>query len=684
MEAFREIFWNISFGPLILYPLGVAALGIFVYAIYRRCRLWAVGKPDKRWDNLGKRIGNFIATGIIDGIFHRRFFREPYPGIMHFLIFVGAGVLLIGTALDVIDHYVFHFIYGNVYLGLGLALDIGGVLMLVGAIMVVVRRYIQKPERLNTVLDNAVVLGLIFAVVITGFFIEGFRMLTAIPEGLSQPEFYIHPEWAMWSFVGYSVASLFAGLSESTRLAWYVGLWWFHAALALGAIFYVSLSFDKLTHIIVSPVNVFFMSSRPKGALAPINIEEAETFGVSKIEDFTWKQLLDLDACTDCGRCQDRCPAYLTGKPLSPRKVIQDLKAHLLDRSSALLSTKAATPADGGGVKALIGEVILEDELWSCTTCRACQEICPVFVEHIDKLVDLRRNLVLEQAKVPETGEAALRCIETRGHSCRGTTLTRTDWTSGLDIKLLSEDSNVDLVYYVGCAAALEDRSMKIAVSMGKILKAAGVSFAILGHEETCCGEPARRLGNEYLFQMQAAKNIEFFKNYDVKKIVTTCPHCFNTIKNEYPQFGGEFEVVHHTQFIAELLKQGKIKPNSMIDGNLTYHDSCYLGRHNNVYEAPRQVLASISSAKLQEMKRIRRNGFCCGAGGGRYWMEERIGKRISEERIEEVIQAKADIVATACPYCLQMFEDAIKAKAAEESLKALDIAELLAARLDR
>jgi Fe-S oxidoreductase/nitrate reductase gamma subunit len=684
MEAFREIFWDISFGPLILYPLGAAALGIFIYAIYRRCRLWAVGKPDKRWDNLGKRIGNFIVTGIVDGIFHRRFFRESYPGIMHFLIFVGAGVLLIGTALDVIDHYVFHFIYGNVYLGLGMALDIGGVLMLIGAIMAVVRRYIQKPERLNTVLDNAVVLGLIFAVVITGFFIEGFRMLTATPDGLSQPEFYVHPEWSIWSFVGYSVASLFAGLSESTRLASYLGLWWFHAVLALGAIFYVCLSFDKLTHIIVSPINVFFVSSRPKGALAPINIEEAETFGVGKIEDFTWKQLLDLDACTDCGRCQDRCPAYLTGKPLSPRKVIQDLKAHLLDRSSALLSAKPATLTDGGGVKALIGEVILEDELWSCTTCRACQEICPVFVEHIDKLVDLRRNLVLEQAKVPETGEAALRCIETRGHSCRGTMLTRTDWTSGLDIKLLSEDSNVDLIYYVGCAAALEDRSMKVAVSMGKILKAAGVSFAILGPEETCCGEPARRLGNEYLFQMQAAKNIEFFKNYNVKKIVTTCPHCFNTIKNEYPQFGGEFEVVHHTQFIAELLKQGKIKPNSMIDSNLTYHDSCYLGRHNSVYEAPRQVLASISPVKLQEMKRIRRNGFCCGAGGGRYWMEERIGKRISEERIEEVMQAKADIVATACPYCLQMFEDAIKAKAAEESLKALDIAELLAARLDK
>jgi Fe-S oxidoreductase/nitrate reductase gamma subunit len=684
MEAFREIFWDISFGPLVLYPLGAAALGIFIYAMYRRFRLWAVGKPDKRWDNLGKRIWDFIVLGVIDGLFHRRFFREPYPGIMHFLMFAGAGVLLVGTALDVIDHYVFHFISGNVYLGLSFALDMGGVFMLVGVIMAVVRRYIQKPERLNTVLDNAVVITLIFVVVITGFFIEGFRMLMATPGGLAQPEFYSHPEWSRWSFGGYFIASLFAGLSESARLAWYVGLWWFHAALAVGAIFYVCLSFDKLTHIIVSPINVFFRSSRPKGALAPINIEEAETFGVSKIEDFTWKQLLDLDACTDCGRCQDRCPAYITGKPLSPRKVIQDLKTHLLDRSHALLAAKAATPADGGGVKALIGEVILEDELWACTTCRACQEICPVFIEHIDKIVDMRRNLVLEQAKVPETGEAVLRCIEARGHSCRGTTLTRTDWTSGLDIRLLSEDSNVDLVYYVGCAAALEDRSMKVAVAMGKILKAAGVTFAILGPEETCCGEPARRLGNEYLFQVQATKNIEQFKNYNVKKIVTTCPHCFNTIKNEYPQFGGEFEVVHHTQFIAELLKQGKIKLASMSDGKLTYHDSCYLGRHNDIYEAPRQVLASISPSRLLEMKRNRQNGFCCGGGGGRYWMEERIGKRISEERIEHVIETKADVVATACPYCLQMFEDAIKAKAVEESLKALDIAELLAAQLDK
>jgi len=687
MEASREIFWNIAIGPFILYPLAVVAVGILIYAIYRRYRLWTVGKPDNRFDNLGKRTWDFIVTGVVDGLFHRRFLREPYPGLMHFLIFAGCGLLLLGAFLDFVSHYFFHFMHGGVYLGLGLAVDVGGVFILIGIIMAALRRYIRKPERLDTVLDDAIVLSLIFVVVATGFVLEGFRLIAAIPEGLSQPEFYSHPEWARWSIVGYSIATLFAGLAESTRVAWYIGLWWFHVVFSVGAVIYICLSFSKLSHILVSPANVFFRTSRSKGALAPINLEETETFGVGKIEDFTWKQLLDLDACTGCGRCQDRCPAYLSGKPLSPKKVIQDLKAHLIEKSDILLSTKQANPGDGNGgngAKALIGDVLTEDELWACTTCRACQEICPVFVEHIDKIVDIRRNLVLEQAKIPETGEAVLRCIEARGHSCRGTTATRTDWTTGLDVKLVSEDSNVDIVYFVGCAAALEDRSMKVAIAVARILKAAGISFAILGAEETCCGEPARRLGNEYLFQIQAMKNIELLKSYNVKKIVTSCPHCFNTIKNEYPQFGGEFEVIHHTQLIAEIVKQGKLKPASTGDEKLTYHDSCYLGRHNDIYQPPRQILATILRSKLKEMERSRSNGFCCGGGGGRYWMEERIGKRISEMRIEHVMETGADIVATACPYCLQMFEDAIKAKEAEESLKALDIAELVEAALNK
>ena len=690
MQAFREIFWDISLGPFILYPLGLGALGIFCWALYNRLKLWRVGKPEKRSDHLAKRIGDYIVLFFVEGLFHRRFFREPYPGIMHFLLFAGGTVLIVGTGLDVIDHYIYHFNYGNVYLGIHLALDLGGAAMLIGAIMATVRRYVMKPQRLNTVFDNGTVLTLIFVIVITGFFIEAFRIVAATPHGLTQPEFYSHPEWSRWSFIAFPLAGLFAGLSEAVRVNTYLVLWWFHTALSLGAIYYVCFVFDNLTHIIVSPINVFFQSSRPKGALSPINIEEAETFGVAKIQDFTWKQLLDLDACTNCGRCQDRCPAWLTGKPLSPRKVIQDLKAHLLERRADLLAPKPAattttpTPTDGGAIKAVAGEVILDDELWACTTCRACQQACPVYVEHIDKIIDMRRNLVLEKASIPETGEAALRCIETRGHSCRGTILTRTDWTAGLDIKTMAEDSNVDFIYYVGCASSLEDRSMKIAIAVGKILKAAGQQFAILGTEETCCGEPARRLGNEYLFQMQAMKNIETFKKYNVTKMVTSCPHCFNTLKNEYPQFGGEFEVIHHTQFIADLMKQGKLKPSLMGDTRLTYHDSCYLGRHNDIYESPRRALAGVSKSRLLEMKRTKRNGFCCGGGGGRYWMEERIGKRISEERLEDAINLKADVLASACPYCLQMFEDAIKAKGVEESLKARDIAELIAAQMDK
>jgi len=452
--------------------------------------------------------------------------------------------------------------------------------------------------------------------------------------------------------------------------------------IAFGAIAYVSLCWHTLWHIIISPLNVFFRSLEPKGALIPIDLETAETFGVSKIEDFTWKQLMDVDACTRCGRCQDVCPAYISGKPLSPKKMTQDIKAHWLEKAPRLLGTNSKKENPGGNGQVLIGDVVTEDEIWACTTCRACQEVCPVYVEHIDKTIDLRRNLVLEQALIPETAEGALRSIEDRGHPWRGTTLTRTDWVEGLDIKILAEDSpprRIDILYWVGCTEALEDRSVKVAQAMGRLFKLAGIKVGILGAEESCCGEPARRLGNEYLFQMQAKKNIELLKNYNVKKIVTACPHCYNTLKNEYPQFGGEFEVIHHTEFITNLLEEGKLRIIKGSSGAITYHDSCYLARYNDIYEPPRQILNSMSDVTVVEMERNRERSFCCGGGGGRMWLEEKIGQRISEMRIEQVIEAKAQIVATACPFCLQMFTDAIKAKAVEESLKVMDIAELVA-----
>ncbi len=712
MDPTREIFWNILYGDIILYPAAAIAVGVFIYVIYRRYKLWRLGKPDNRFSHLGKRIRVFIVTAIVDGILHRKLFgiapsldyrrpspkdflpetspnlggrrfslksflprefypKEFYPGIAHFLIFAGCGILLLGALLDFISHYLVHFMYGNFYLGYSLVTDIGGILVLIGAILVIIRRYVQKPDRLDNTAEDLIALILIVLVVFSGFFVEGFR--------IAATELRTTPDWAVWSPCGFILAKAFGGLSQGAVLTWHRIMWWSHIIITFGAIIYVCLFWNKLWHIIVSPVNVFFRSLEPRGALIPIDLETAETFGVARIEDFTWKQLMDLDACTRCGRCQDVCPAYISGKSLSPKKMTQDLKSHWLEKAPILLKGKAEAANPGGDGLALIGEVITEDEIWDCTTCRACQEVCPVYVEHVDKTIDLRRNLVLEQASIPETAEGALRSIEDRGHPWRGTTLTRTDWAQGLDIKTLAEDSDIDILYWVGCTEALEERSMRIAQAMAKLLKLAGIKFGVLGSDESCCGEPARRLGNEYLFQMQAEKNIELLKGYNIRKIVTACPHCFNTLKNEYPQFGGNFEVIHHTQFIADLLTEGKLRIIKGGGGVVVYHDPCYLGRYNNIYEPPRQILNSVPDITLVEAERNRERGFCCGGGGGRMWLEENIGRRISELRIEQVIETKAQIVATACPFCLQMFDDAIKAKEAEEWLKVTDIAELVA-----
>ena len=677
MDSSIELFWAVQeiyivkiFLPIIVAVLIASPVFVllFAFGFLRRYSLWRLGTPDNRFGNVGARLRTTLAVALA----HVRVLREAYPGIMHLLILWGSVLLILGKIVRLFSYPVGLTIPPQaIFLYSSFASEIGGLLIIIGGCIALYRRYVSKPPRLDTLPDDTLIFGWVFLILLTGYMTKGYRI--AISE-VGSPA-----DWALWSPVGYFFSFAFPTFVTAAKneiLLWHRVV--IHTVPALVLLAYILVSRSRLQHLWLSPLNIYFRSLKPKGALAPLDIETAESYGAAKIENFTWKQLMDLDACTRCGRCQDNCPAYLSDKPLTPKKLVLDLKEHLYDVYPIPFLRK---PPESR--RDMLTDVMTEDVIWACTTCRACQEVCPVYVEHIDKIIDMRRNLVLEQARMPETGEAALRCIETRGHSCRGTTLTRTDWTSGLDVKLLSEDSNVDLVYYVGCAAALEDRSMKVAVAVGKILKAAGVKFAMLGPEETCCGEPARRLGNEYLFQMQAMKNIEMLKGYNVKKIVTSCPHCFNTLKNEYPQFDGQFEVIHHTQLIAELLKDGRLKPASMNGEKLTYHDSCYLGRHNDIYEPPRQILNNISQSKLLEMKRSRNSGFCCGGGGGRYWMEERIGRRISEMRIEQVVETGADVVATACPYCLQMFEDAIKAKEVEESLKALDIAELLAAQLD-
>jgi Fe-S oxidoreductase len=531
-----------------------------------------------------------------------------------------------------------------------------------------VRRYIARPERLERSLEAGIIMILVSSLMLLHFGIEGFGYA-----GYGVTEH--------WPPVGTAFASFLSGtgIPEGTLTGVYQGVWWLHYALILGFMVYIPRS--KHLHILVSPFNVFFKPLGPKGALKPIKLEEVESFGVSKIQDFTRKDLLDLYTCAVCGRCHANCPAQLSGKPLDPREVILNLKEHLLEVGPRLLGSKTEAAPANPGTK-MIGEVVTEEAIWDCTTCRACIEVCPVSIGQMTKIVDMRRNLVLEQASIPETGEGALKSLEARGHPWRGTTLARTDWARGLDVRTLAGNSNIDILYWVGCTSALEERSTRIAQAVARLMKLAGINFAILGDQESCCGEPARRLGNEYLFQTQAQRNIELLKGYNIQRIVAACPHCYNTIKNEYPQFGGNFEVIHHTELIASLLKEGRLKIANGLSGAVTYHDACYLGRYNDVYQPPRDILRSLPAAKLVEMERNRKRSFCCGGGGGHMWLEERSGRRISEMRTEQAIDSGAQTIATACPYCLQMFEDAIKAKGAEESLKVMDVAEVLSLAL--
>jgi Fe-S oxidoreductase/nitrate reductase gamma subunit len=675
-EPTREIFWNIQY-PWIMYSLAAIATAVLIWAIYRHYLRWRVGQPTGRGHNLWRRVLSFKWTAIIDGLLHRKFFgvekpwrfKEVYPGLAHFLIFAGCIVFLLGAFLDAISHYFFDFMHGGFYLGYSVVVDSFGILVVIGVIMAVIRRYVNKPGRLDNKRDDLAALLLILVVVLTGFVIEGLRIaVTELPENAS---------WAPWSPGGYVLALAFKSANPGTILGWHQGLWWFHVLLSLGAIVYVSLFNSRLFHILWDPVNVFFRNLGPKGALTKIDFEKTELFGAGKIEDFTWKQLLDLESCTRCGRCQDACPAYFSGKALNPKQVIQDLKNHLYDVYPRLSSLKPVESRQD-----MVGEVISDEVAWDCTTCRACQQACPVYIEHVDKIVDLRRNLAMEKSRFPEAAQEALKCLGTRGHPYRGTTATRTTWCEGRDVKTLAEDSEVDILYWVGCSAALDDRNMKVAQATVKVLRAAGVRFGILGDAEACCGDPARRMGDEYLFQTICQQNIETLKSYNVKKIVTACPHCFNSLKYEYPQFGGNYEVVHHSQFIAGLLREGRLKIEKKVLQKAAYHDSCYLGRYNDIYDEPRSIVNALSRHHL-ELPRHGSNSFCCGGGGGHMWMEEDPAKRVNNRRVDEIVAAGVDCVATACPYCLTMLEDGLKARQAEEKIMAKDISEVVAVAID-
>lgn len=670
----REIYWNIS-NYLYMYLFTFVALLVFGYGFYRRYRLWRLGTDfelRKDWWGRLLRMGR-------EALGQSRVLKKKYPGVIHLLMYSGFVILFIGTVLIFIQEdiseplFSFAFLKNTFYLFYSVTLDIFGLAAIIGILMASGRRYIARPAQLNRRKDDAIILGLFLLILIQGFVIEAARLA------------YFHPAWANWSPVGWELAKLFnaVGISTAGLLSLHRFFWWFHLLTALAFIAYMP--YSKLIHIFTSPLNIFLATERKRGEISFLNLEEVETFGVSQINQFSWKDLLDLDSCTECGRCEAACPAHFTNKPLSPMRLILDLQKHLHESGTLLVGNGAGNEDNGSGKgQNMVGDVILDATLWSCTTCMACQEACPVRIEHVPKIIEMRRHLVLEEARMPVELSNTYKNLETNANPWGISSEDREKWAEGIQIPKMREvDGEVDYLFWIGCAGAFDNRSQKIVLSTIEILNAAKVSYAILGKEENCTGDPARRTGNEYLFQILAEQNVETLNRYKFKKIITICPHCFNTLGNEYPQLGGNYEVIHHTQLIAELLREGKLKVTGQLPKTITYHDSCYLGRHNGEYDAPRDILKAIPGVNLVEMPRNRSNGFCCGAGGGRMWLEES-KPRVNQERAEEAAALNPDLIGTACPFCSVMLGDGINETGREGKLQSRDVAQILAEVIEK
>ncbi|MBP1731832.1 MAG: hypothetical protein H6Q55_2261 [Deltaproteobacteria bacterium] len=680
MSPVSATYWGIP-GYVIFWVLFVIAFGLFLQRFYFLYRLMRLGKQENRFDRIGERIKAMLIEIVPQWCTLKNVTRKDRAGIAHalffwcFSLFFLSYIIFIGLAGGFgLSPWIERTPFETVYFSI---LDIAAALVTLTLIVAAVRRYILRPQRLEPTAEAGIILMMVF-------FLMGLHVLGGAFDHAARG---VH---ASWPPLAAALAGFLSrtGLSQGTLEAGYRGVWWLHYLVILGFMVYIPRS--KHLHILASFANVFFKPLGPKVTLEPLPLEESESFGVSKIQDFTWKDLLDLYACAVCGQCHVNCPAQLSGKSLSPREVIHNLKEHLLEAGPGLLAGEAEASSESQAktpAKTMIGDVVTEAEIWACTTCGACQEVCPVNIEHIRKIIDLRRNLVLTQSKMPESAQIMLRNMQQRGHPWAGVQSLRLrgDWTSGLELKILAEGDSADTLFWVGCTGALVERNVKSTLSMTRVLKAAGVDYGVLGDAETCCGDPARRAGNDFQFQIMAEQNIEMFKSHNIKEIVTSCPHCYNSLKHEYPRYGGEFKVVHYTQFIADLIRQGKLKLTNELNAKITYHDPCYLGRYNSVYLEPRQVLQTIPKTRLVEMDRSRDTGFCCGGGGGLMWIEEQPGTtKINQMRTEEVLKTGAETVVTACPYCLQMFEEGIEHKSIQDSLKARDLVELVEAAMKK
>ncbi len=613
-------------------------------------------KRRSQWLN---RVGEFFLHAVVQD----RVLSRLYPGIMHFMIFWGMTIQVLGTIINLLQYPLFlpfelPWPTGKAYLGFELVMDIGGAMLFVGLLMAILRRAFFRPSYLKNRWDDWYVLGLLLGITLLGFASEAARLIAA------------QPDWRAWSPIGNWLASglMALGIQLEPDAPIHATLFWAHAVT--GFLFVVSLPFTKLRHLITGPLNITLRKLRPWGELETIeDIETADVLGVGQIEEFPPLSLLSFDACVQCGRCEDVCPATISGMPYSPRALIYSLHR----------STHETLMGENGseGTPLLDGFIDAQTP-WLCTTCGACLQVCPMFVDPVAAIIDLRRYLTLTTGEVPGSVGETLMQMERRGNPWGLPKEQHAPWARELGIRELQPGDSTDLLLYIGCAYGYDSRNQAAGKTLASLLQKAGVDFAILGAAEGCCGETARRMGHEYIFQVMVESNLEAFNSVRFNRIVTPCAHCFNTLKNEYPHFGADFEVIHHSELLGELTRTGKIAPNGNLTGKkITLHDSCYLGRYNDLYEAPREVLDHLEGANRIEMARNRQNGFCCGGGGGHMWMETDANTRINQQRLRQAVdETEAEVVVTACPYCLIMFDDAIRSKGIGEDVRAIDIAE--------